>query len=346
MSKYISELRQDPVSKEWVVIATSRRFRPHQVKLRKQRRVPKKDCPFENPQSAGNKAPVLMLDRYGKRILPNFKKNISDNWFLQIIPNKFPIIKGEKCGVEKKRGIFVTQEASGFHEVVIYKDHYKDPSKFSAEELEVMFLGYQERYRMLIIEPCVEYILIFHNHGSEAGASIYHPHSQIVTLPVIPPDVGRSISGSKAYFEKYNSCIHCEMIFQELKAKKRVVYENEEMIAICPYASKVSFETRIFPKRHEYAFEHIEQRQRKYLADAFRAVFFAINNVLNYPSYNFFLHTAPSGPEYFSHYHWHFEILPRSSIWAGVELGTGIEVVAVAPEDAAQHLKKALKSFK
>jgi UDPglucose--hexose-1-phosphate uridylyltransferase len=336
-----SEFRQDPVSKEWVVVASRRAFRPHEVKSQKPKRVPKNRCPFEDPQASGHKDPMLLVDRRGNAITGTAvrKALLGRDWFLQIIPNKFPIVEGAKCGIERRKGIFVFQPGAGFHEVVVFRDHDRDPSQFSHEELSFMILGYQERYRMLSNEDCAEYILIFHNHGPAAGASIYHPHSQIVALPVIPPDVGRSIFGSRQYYETHRTCVHCRMIQEEKKSRLRLVYENEEMIVLCPFASKVSFEMRIFPKRHEYAFEHIEKRQRECLAEALGVALRKMARVLKSPSYNFFIHTAPTQPEYFSYYHWHVEILPRTSIWAGVELGTGIEVVSVLPEEAARHLR-------
>lgn len=339
ITKKHAELRKDPVSGEWVVIAAGRAFRPHEVKSQKPKRISRTACPFEDPQRTGHGKPLLMFDARGKQV--RYGAPGAGEWFLQIIPNKFPIVAGAKCGIERHRGIFTMQPAAGFHEVVVYRDHDRDPSQFTAQELSIMLLGYQERYRMLSAEDCAEYILIFHNHGPAAGASLYHPHSQIVALPVIPPDVARSIAGSREYRKAHGACVHCAMIAGEKKEKKRIVYENDDMIVFCPYASKVSFETRIFPKRHEYAFEHIEAFQRESLADALGAALRKINRVLKSPSYNFFIHTSPTQPKYFAHYHWHVEILPRTSIWAGVELGTGIEVVAVPPEDAARHLRRA-----
>jgi UDPglucose--hexose-1-phosphate uridylyltransferase len=338
-SKRPSELRLDPVSGEWVVIAAGRAFRPHDVKFQKPKRVSKTSCPFEDPQRTGHGKPLLMVDSGGKQV--RYGTPEGSDWFLQIIPNKFPIVEGEKCGIERHRGIFTWQIGAGFHELVIFRDHDRDPSQFRREELAAMVLGYQTRYRALATEECAEYILIFHNHGPAAGASIYHPHSQIVALPVIPPDVARSIAGSRKFYETRKQCIHCAMIEWEKRARRRIVYENEEMIVFAPFASKVAFETRIFPKRHEYAFEHMEERQRRFLADALGVTLRKIAAVLKHPSYNFFIHTAPTNPEYFPHYHWHVEVLPRTSIWAGVELGTGIEVVAVPPEDAARHLRDA-----
>ena len=336
----ISELRQDLVSDEWVVIAPGRARRISQ-RFRKKSKIkppPTSTCPFEDPQKTGHGAPFLALDKKGKEIVWQLGRQYP--WFLQVLPNKFPIVGKGDCSVAHRQGPHSWLEGAGFHEIVIYREHSKQPAYFTGREVELMLRGYQERHRALSQEDCVEYVLIYHNHGLEAGASIYHPHSQIIALPVIPPDVGRSIKGSEEYYKKHRRCVHCDMIRWERKAKKRLVYENKEMTVFCPFASKVSFEVRIFPKKHEHSFADIDDTQREYLADAFGKVLHKIAKGLGEPSYNFFIHTAPTRPEQFKHYHWHIEILPRTSIWAGVELGTGIEVVAVAPEKAAAYLRK------
>lgn len=340
----VSELRQDIVSGEWVAIAPGRALRPKELaKLKQVKASPKSTCPFEDPQKTGHGNPLLALDRNGKELsltASSSKLKVKVDWFLQVVPNKFPVVGKGDCSTKYSEGPYAWMEGVGFHEVVIYRDHERDPANFKKEELEAMLLGYKKRYLVLSKEKCVEYILIYHNHGREAGASIFHPHSQIIALPVIPPDVSRSIKGSSRYFEEYSRCVHCDMVAWEKKSKKRLVFENSEMIAFCPFASKVPFEVRIFPKKHENSFEAIDERQIKDLADALKDVLGKIKKGLGGPSYNFFIHTAPRRREEFTHYHWHIEILPRTSIWAGVELGTGIEVSSVAPEDAATYLRK------
>jgi len=337
-----SELRQDLVSGEWVVIAPKRALRMHEFARRpKMRPAPKLKCPFENPQKTAHGSPVLALNQKGEEIRWN-KNNAADfarAWRIQIIKNKFPIVAGAECSVEYREGPFSWMKGAGFHEVIIYRDHNVNPSYFDPSDMKLMLEVYRRRYRELIEEDCSEYVLIFHNHGPEAGASISHPHSQIIALPIIPPDVARSIKGSADYYRVHGRCVHCDMIRWERKSGKRIVYENEEMIAFCPFASKVSFETRIFPKRHEARFDGIDDKQLRSLADALRTVLRKIARGLADPSYNFFIHTAPAQPEYFEHYHWHVEILPRTSIWAGVELGAGIEVTSVLPEQAARYLR-------
>ena len=186
----------------------------------------------------------------------------------------------------------------------------------------------------------MEYILIIHNHGSEAGASVPHPHSQMFAIPLIPPDVSRSIKGSQRYFYENKHCVHCDMIHWDLKEKKRIIFENKCFVALNPYASKVSFETRIYPKIHESMFEVIDIEQRQYLAETMQFVFSKFNKNLKNPDYNMVIHTSPPKLSATRHYHWHVEILPRIGIWGGLELGAGIDVVKIPPEEAAKILKK------
>jgi len=338
--KLISELRQDIVSGEWIAIAPGRVKRfgkkiPKRLHLKPQ---PKSKCPFEDLQKTGHGLPILALNARGKEFVwESGKKN---PWFLQVLPNKFPIVGAGDCSVAHRAGPYAWLEGAGFHEIVIYRDHDRQPAYWSKNEISVMLEGYRRRHKALGEYGCVKYVLIYHNHGPQAGATIYHPHSQIVALPVIPPDVGRSIQGSAAYYKRHKRCAHCDMISWEKKTRTRILYENKEIIAFCPYTPRVSYEVRLFPKKHESVFEQIDDVQREDLADALQKVLRKIAKGLGEPSYNFFIHTAPTKPEAFKHYHWHIEVLPRTSVWAGVELGTGIEVSSITPEDAARYLRK------
>jgi len=327
----ISELRQDIVSGDWVVIATGRAKRPHE--FLKQRRPPfeqpKKTCPFEELHA--DALSVYSLD--GER-----GKN---NWWVQVIPNKYPAVGKGLCSLFRRVGPYQWTEGVGFHEVVISKDHKKSLAEMSDKEAELMIRAYQERFLALKGEDCIEYVSIFHNHGRQAGATITHPHSQIIALPVIPPDVGRSITGSAKYFHKYKNCIHCLVVRYERKVKERLIYENDHFVALAPYASKTAFEMRVFPKRHTAYFENMTPKERMFLANALRMALAKLFKGLRNPDYNFFLHTAPvSETHEFDHYHWHFEIIPKTSIWAGFEIGTGIEISTITPESTAQFLRK------
>ena len=130
------------------------------------------------------------------------------------------------------------------------------------------------------------------------------------------------------------------MLAWDRKEKSRIVYETDCFTAVCPFASRVAFEIRIYPNAHNAYFEHIEEHQKDCLAKVFRVVLRKLYKGLANPDYNYFLHTSPADGKKHDHYHWHFEILPKTSTWAGFELSTGIEISTIEPEKAAEHLRK------
>ena len=199
---------------------------------------------------------------------------------------------------------------------------------------------YYDRYNELKNKECANYILIIHNHGREAGASVSHPHSQILAIPFIPSDISRSLSGSAIYKIERKRCVHCDIIEWELKEKKRIIFENDNFVALMPYVPRFSYEIRIFPKNHLVFFEEANNLELKDFAEALRVSLAKIFYGLGNPSYNFFIHTPPTDAEHdYNFYHWHLEINPRIAIWGGFELGTGGEVINTDPDEAAEFLR-------
>ncbi|KKR74653.1 MAG: Galactose-1-phosphate uridylyltransferase [Candidatus Giovannonibacteria bacterium GW2011_GWA2_44_13b] len=333
MGKNLIEFRKDLVSGDWVLISSTFQKKPVFFTRADTRPLPKSKCPFEDPQKAGHNEILMWLPRYGKN---DFK-----NWWLQVLKNRFPVIDTNKvCSPIYKKDNFEFTPGNGFQELVIMRDHQKPFGIMNKEEIELVLEAYTIRYHALCLEPCVEYILILHNSGLRAGASVPHPHSQIFAIPIIPPDVSRSLVGSANYYRKNKRCVHCDMLKWETNKKDRIIYQNDSFMALAPYASKAAYEVRIFPKKHEARFEMIDRKQKSDLAEAMRKVFGRIYRNLKNPDYNFFIHTAPPKESGKSHYHWHIEILPRVAVWGGLELGAGIEVVKISPEETAKLLRK------
>jgi UDPglucose--hexose-1-phosphate uridylyltransferase len=332
-----SELRYDLVSGDWVVIATGRAKRPEMFKKEKNKREAslKINCPFCNIKGQGK--PTLIFAR-GKKT--DLNGPILKDWTCAVIPNKFPAFSKSDTLNERKEGPFRMMDGVGFHEIVVTRDHKKQIFQLSIAEIKEVISAYQERYLDLMNEKFVSYISIFHNQGREAGASITHPHSQIIALPLVDSDLMSSIKGSEKYFNDNKRCVHCDMIEWDRKEGSRIIFENEEFVVLVPFASRVAFETRIYPKVHHAYFERITEDQKNYFAQAFKVAMKKIHKGLNDPAYNFFIHTAPSDGKDYGHYHWHLEILPKTSIWAGFELGAGIEISTIRPEDAAEYLRK------
>jgi UDPglucose--hexose-1-phosphate uridylyltransferase len=327
------EFREDPVSSEWVLISTKAQSKPTFFKLKKGVPLPKSKCPFENPIKQGSGEKVLMW-------LPKPEKNERKDWWVMVFPNKYPVVRSSRvCPKIQKHAFYNFTDGVGFQEVVVSRDHDRHMGSMKQKEIELIIETYQARYQALRNEECVEYILLFHNSGASAGASIPHPHSQIIAIPIIPPDVGSSLKGAQSYYRKQKKCVYCETIKFEIKEKRRVVFENDLMIVVAPYASHTAYELRIYPKKHESRFEVIDTAQRRDLAGAMRFVFGVVKKKLHNPDYNFFIHTAPPNGNFSSYYHWHLEILPRVAFPGGAEQGMGVDITRVAPEQTAKFLK-------
>ncbi|MBI4160604.1 MAG: hypothetical protein HY506_01740, partial [Candidatus Yanofskybacteria bacterium] len=277
----INEFRQDLVSGEWILFATGRAKRPGSHGLQKQDTpVATKPCPFDDPESSGNE----VMATY-------FNRDQSD-WIAKAIKNKYPAVLEGDAESLKKIGPFSVVDGHGRHEVIVFRDHEKQFYDFSRDEIAEVVRVYQERYVSMFDGGSLRYILIFHNHGLTAGASIPHSHSQVIAIPILPPDVKRSINGSEEFYKKNGEIIYDVMIEWETKEKKRIIYENESFIAFCPFVSKAPYEIRIFPKESHAHFEKMPESLRPQLADIMYAVLAQMNKSLDGPDFNFFIHTA------------------------------------------------------
>ena len=329
--KPLNELRQDLVSGEWVLFVTKR---THSLRKDEDKNFSqtKEECPFEN------------LENSDQEII-GFYPN-KENHHATVIKNKFPAVRPGLCPTEQSYGPFKTFDPIGDHEVIVYKDHDKSIYKFSVEELTSTIRVYKRRLIELAEKvECNKYILIFHNHGRAAGASIYHPHSQIITMPILPPDISRSINGSFQYYQEHKKRVYSELLEWEQKERSRIIYENKEFIVFCPYVSKYPYEMRIFSKESHAHFHEISEASDVLFADVIFTALQKMKIALDSPPFNMFIHTAPIKSEFGVHthefYHWHMEIVPHLKIDAGVELGTGVAINVVDPDECAETLRKA-----
>jgi len=326
----VSELRQDIVSGDWVVIATGRAKRPDDFanfqRIKDDKGI--ENCPFEDPVTSGQEPDVLIYYK------------TDGEWTLRVFPNKYPSFSKGKASDSLSEGPYFAMPGVGFHELIVTRDHHRQLATMDIMEVAEVFDAYQNRYLELMNKKNVNYIAIFHNHGKEAGASLSHPHSQLTAIPVIAPYIKLELDGAEQYYRSNKHCVYCVMAEYESDEKKRVVFENEDFIAFCPFASRDAFEVWIMPKKHSSYFERINDDQKIKLAEVFKKSLGAIYKALNDPPYNFYIHTSPCDGKDYPHFHWHIEILPHTSTWAGFELDTGIEVSTIQPEVAAEFLRK------
>ncbi len=328
------ELRREPVVGRWVVIKSEPALSP--ADFEKEDHTPRKKatCPFCEGKE-------YLTPHEVQAVRSEESKPNTAGWKVRVVPNKFPALQSdgiyEKLGV----GIYDTTTGIGAHEVVIETpDHDKQLADLSVEDLQKVIETYIARAKELSRDKRFKYICIFKNFGESAGASIEHAHSQIIALPMVPKFVSEELEGSQYYFRYRGRCIYCDIIHQEHYDKERIVSENSDFIAFCPFAPRFAFETWIMPKRHAADFTSINSIERADLAKVLKDVLTRIKTVLSNPSYNFFLHIAPNDYDSPESFHWHIEIIPKLTRAVGFEWGTGLYIVPTPPNAAAQFLRQ------
>lgn len=327
-----SELRQDLVTGDWVVIATGRAKRPEDFS-KNVRQIPKDnidECLFCDPEKTKQEKDVLIY------------RQDDGEWTLRVFPNKYPAFSSDCDPKSLSEGPYFAMNGFGYHEVLVTRDHKRHMAFLSEMEIAEVFDAYQDRYLALMKEKNINYISIFHNHGKEAGASIAHPHSQLMAIPVVSPYVKLELDGSESYYKSNTNFVYEVMEEHEIREQKRIIFQNDRFIAFCPFSSRVAFEVWVMPKYQQPYFERINNEDKLKLAEVFKKAMVGICEALNDPAYNFYIHTAPCDGKDYPFYRWHIEILPHTASWAGFELETGIEISTIQPEIAAEYIRKQL----
>ncbi len=334
------ELRLDPVTNRWVIVAAERARRPkdfagdHAEPV--ERPAYSATCPFCPGNEAATPPEVFAFRPDGTR--PN-----AEGWWVRGVPNKYPALTWEPTVEPEESGVFAVKPARGAHEVIIETPlHNLDPATMSDSEMARVVQAYFERYLALSSDEGVRYVLVFRNHGKEAGASLEHPHSQIAAVPIVPPVILEELAGSRQYYESQGRCVFCDIIDQEIRSGTRVVLETPSFVALEPHASKVPFETWVLPREHAASFDGLRPHDRPELGSVLAGVLGALSRGLHDPPYNYILHTAPRRERCEEHYHWHIEIFPKLTVAAGFEFGMGIYINVTTPEDAAEFLRKCI----
>jgi len=331
----LPELRKDPIVGRWVIISTERGKRPSDF-LRESVVIHGKGfCPFCMGNEAKTPPEILVYGRNGGG--PN-----TPGWCIRVVPNKFPALGIEGELDREGEGLFDKMNGIGAHEVIIETpDHAATLATLPDRAIEDVLWAYRDRMLDLKNDKRFRYVLIFKNHGEAAGASLEHPHSQLIALPIVPKRVREEVDASKHYFHEKERCIFCDVIRQEQDTGIRVINENEHFIALAPYAPRFPFETWLLPKQHSSSFENNQSSVYSSLARALKDNLMRLDAVLARPAYNFMIHTSPIGEEINDHYHWHIEIIPKLTKVAGFEWGTGFYICPTPPEESAKFLREA-----
>ena len=261
-------------------------------------------------------------------------------WDLRVVPNQFPVLRVEGMLDRQGEGLFDKMNGIGAHEVIIESPkHDETLATMSDAAVEQVLWAARDRIQDLKRDRRFRYIIVFKNHGAAAGASLEHPYSQLIALPIVPREVNDEMDGARAHFANKERCVFCDVIAQEERDGRRMVADNGDMVAIAPYAPRFPFETWILPKRHQSLFEDAPRHEYASLARMLRDLLRRMNRMLLSPPYNLLIHTAPLNEPAGDFYHWHVEIIPKLTKVAGFEWATGFYVNPTSPEEAAQVLR-------
>lgn len=309
------ELRRDYIQEKYVLIAPQRKKRPHDIIVPERVKLKRGHCPFCTPLIDDQLAVLTIKDPTKKH-----------PWLIKVLLNKYPAVSVDN------------PKAFGVQEVIVESsEHTPEITDFPISHIAKILEVYAIRTKEMIKKvPELEYIIIFKNQGGRAGASLIHSHSQIFATSFIPPHlVDKSIRVFE-YYLKYGSCVYCDVIEKERKAKERLVWEDKNIIAFCPYAPMYNYEVWIMPKRHIDNITQMNQKERISFAKILRYVLKKVDE-LGLP-YNYYFHEIVND----KHQHLYMKITPRGSVWAGVEIGSGVVINPISPEESAEYYRKGI----
>ncbi|MDH5666428.1 MAG: galactose-1-phosphate uridylyltransferase [Nitrospira sp.] len=335
----MSIIRQDPTTKEWVIIAEERMQRPHEYKtLEAGRRhiIPDGLCPFCPGHEASTPEELFRItDLKGT------------GWTVRVTSNKFPALSS--TGRLERHGespLFRELDGVGAHEVIIETpEHDRQLPLMTDHEVVDVLTAYRTRYHALMQDPRLKYIILFKNHGERAGTSLVHAHSQLVATPVPPMTLRRKYEVAIAHYDDTGRCLYYDVAEEERKAKNRVILETDRFLVFHPFASRVPFETWIMPKRHQPSFGQVNEEDLCALATVLRRTLRALYDRLGDPDFNYMIHSAPTEDENKEYYLWHIQILPRLTAIAGFELGSGIYISSMSPEQSAAVMRESPRTL-
>jgi len=335
----MSELRQDPTTREWVILAPERGKRPQQKPKKKRvEELPGWDesCPFCPGNESQTPGEVFRLPLSNK----------ASAWEVRVVPNRFAALMLDGDDTMKEDGRFFRRRAGvGVHEVIIETPTHNIPlALMTYEQVEKVLIAYQERYNTLKRNRQLKFITIFKNHGWASGTSLIHSHSQLVATPIMATYYHRKFDIAHDYYADMGRCLYCDLLAEELQKGERIVAETKQFVVLHPYASHVPWETWVIPKRHLASFGLFPAELLHELARALKDTLFCLYWGLDNPAFNYMIDTSTTADEDDPYYHWHIRILPRTTMIAGFEIGSGIYITTALPEQTASLMKQVARS--
>jgi UDPglucose--hexose-1-phosphate uridylyltransferase len=319
-------MRLNPLTGRWVTIVAERAERPNAFAPRSMQveSDPDRPCPFCPGNEGSTPAAFETIGEGGE-------------WEMRVIPNKYPAFDGlEPFAVRHLGPVHVMAEASGIHEVFVYTpNHSGGIDIFDDLKAEQIMQALKRRLVDHASSPNIRYTQAIVNHGREAGASIDHPHGQLLGLPFVP---GEILEEERAFGRFESACILCATVEAELTDGKRVVVASEDALVICPFWSGVPYEMLVIPRQHDLHLQDASDESLAAVGRAIRDALVHLGEQFGDVSYNLVFHTAPH--HHTGEFHWHVHIFPKMSTVAGFERGTGVLINIVPPESAAEHLRR------
>jgi UDPglucose--hexose-1-phosphate uridylyltransferase len=326
------EMRQNRFTKEWVVIATERAKRPEELKTKRTdiKPLPKYSptCPFCPGNEAMSPGEVMRLN------------GADGSWRVKVVPNKFAALSREGEPTRKVERSKRTINGVGIHDVILESpDHSATTALLSDEQVTSVLTVYKQRYDEISRDPRITQVTIFKNYGAAAGASLEHPHSQLIASPVISHQVRDRMYEALRHYDEFGECIFCQVNEEEIEEKTRTVMLTDHFLVLEPFASSTPFTTHIFPRRHMASFGEINAQELADLGHTLRVLLGKLYVGLENPDFNYTVRTAPAENAGAKYYHWYISVIPRLTRVAGFELGSGMFINTVLPEVAAEFLR-------
>jgi UDPglucose--hexose-1-phosphate uridylyltransferase len=321
----VRQMRLNPLNGRWVTIVSDRAQRPNDFAPRERDEVitAERPCPF-CPGNEESTLPALeTVDEGGQ-------------WKMRVIPNLYPAFYGVTGFVVHHVGpVHVTADATGIHEVFVYsRDHDAGIEDLDDQHAAEVMQALKRRLADHARSSGVRYSQVIVNHGREAGASLAHPHAQILGLPFVPTEI---LDEERAFARFAGGCVICTTIEAEEATGDRVVFADDDVVCVAPFWSGAPYELLLMPRRHEAHLQAADDRSLDAMGRAIRDAVGQLESAIGDVAYNLGVHSAPH--EHSGEYHWHLHLWPNLVTQAGFERGTGVMINVVSPEDAADALR-------
>ncbi len=335
----MSELRHDPTADRWVIIAPERNRRPRDGRPQSER--------IENPPSFDPTCPFCPSN---ESMLPSIIAERTSierpGWRTRVVANKFPAFSQDAACCEHEP-FYKMSAGRGYHEVIVETpSHDKDLTTMSKEEVRDVLATYRSRYEALMAEKAIQWTIVFRNHGSVAGASLRHPHSQVIALETVPPLIQARQTAMLHYSEAKGRCLLCDIVSHERADGRRVVNENESILTVIPFAPIAPCEMWLLPKQHQADFRAIESAAMELLVLALQDALMRLKAAFGDLPYNYVIDTASKDCSESRGLHWRLRIVPQSTVPGGFELASGLPINPSLPEQDAAILRSIGRSTK